>query len=157
MQDATRLIEIAVGLFVLLGVAAVFFLALQASNFTSLQSGDTYTVMARFQNSGSLKVRAPVTLAGVRVGRVHSITLDTQTFEAVVTLAIEQRYRNLPRDTSAKISTAGLIGEQYISLEPGGAPETLQAGETLTLTQSALVLEDLVSKFLFNQTATPKP
>lgn len=157
MQDANRLIEIAVGLFVLLGLAAVFFLALQASNFVSLRSGDTYTVQARFQNSGGLKVRAPVTMAGVRIGRVQSIVLDTQTFEALVTLAIEARYRQLPKDTSAKISTAGLIGEQYISLEPGGDTATLQAGDTLTLTQSALVLEDLVSKFLFNQTASPKP
>jgi phospholipid/cholesterol/gamma-HCH transport system substrate-binding protein len=157
MQDATRLIEVAVGLFTLLGLAALFFLALQASNFTSLRSGDSYTLYARFQNIGGLKVRAPVTMGGVRIGRVAAITLDEHSFEAVAALAIDTRYSKLPRDSSAKISTSGLIGEQYISLEPGGDSAMLRPGDSLILTQSALVLEDLVSKFLFNQTVPAKP
>jgi phospholipid/cholesterol/gamma-HCH transport system substrate-binding protein len=140
-------IEIMVGLFVLLGMVGLLFLALKAANLGSLSSGDTYSVQARFDNIGGLKPRAPVRTAGVTVGRVKSIALDGKTYQSVVTLDIERDFV-FPRDSAAKILTSGLLGDQYIGLEPGGDDKTLSPGETIAQTQSAVVLENLIGQFL---------
>jgi len=145
-------IETLVGLFVLLGLLALVFLALKAANLATFTNNDSYTVQARFDNIGGLKVRAPVRSAGVTVGRVTHIGLDGKTFQGVVTLDIEQSYQ-FPRDTSAKILTSGLLGDQYIGLEPGGDERNLQPGQVITQTQSAVVLENLIGQFLFNKAA----
>lgn len=142
-----RGIETLVGMFVLLGMAGLVFLALQAANLGSLTGGDTYSVQARFDNIGGLKPRAPVRSAGVLVGRVKSISLDSATFQGVVTLDIERGYQ-FPKDTAAKILTAGLLGDQYIGLQPGGDDANLAAGDTIAQTQSAVVLENLIGQFL---------
>ena len=142
--------EIGVGLFVAAGIAALFMLAMQVSNLASLGDDDGYTVTATFENIGGLKVRSPVTVAGVRVGRVDAIDYDTNAFEAVVRLRIDRRYSGLPEDTSASIFTAGLLGEQYIALEPGGSMENLKEGSRIQLTQSALVMEQIIGQFLYN-------
>jgi phospholipid/cholesterol/gamma-HCH transport system substrate-binding protein len=148
-----RNLEIFVGLFVLLGAAALLFLALKAANLTSFASGgDTYTVQARFDNIGGLKARAPVRSAGVYVGRVTGVTLDSQTYQGLVTMEISRGIQ-FPRDSTAKILTAGLLGDQYIGIEPGGDEEELKAGDTLSRTQSAVVLENLIGQFLFNRAA----
>jgi phospholipid/cholesterol/gamma-HCH transport system substrate-binding protein len=142
-----RGIETLVGLFVLLGLAGLVFLALQAANLGTMTGGDTYRVTARFDNIGGLKARAPVRSAGVLVGRVGGISLDPQTFQGVVTLDIDRRFQ-FPRDTAAKILTAGLLGDQYVGLEAGGDDENLAAGDTIAQTQSAVVLENLIGQFL---------
>lgn len=148
-----RNLEIFVGLFVLLGAAALLFLALKAANLTSFASGgDTYTIQARFDNIGGLKARAPVRSAGVYVGRVTGVTLDSQTYQGLVTMEINRGIQ-FPRDSTAKILTAGLLGDQYIGIEPGGDEEDLKAGDTLSRTQSAVVLENLIGQFLFNRAA----
>ena len=138
-----------VGLFILLGAIALSFLALRAGNLSSFSFAPTYALSAKFDNIGGLKVRAPVKSAGVVVGRVASIALDEKTFQAVVTIQIEKNYR-FPKDSSAKILTSGLLGEQYIGLEAGGDDANLVAGATLQFTQSAIVLESLISQFLFS-------
>ncbi|HXF45201.1 MAG TPA: outer membrane lipid asymmetry maintenance protein MlaD [Burkholderiaceae bacterium] len=145
-------IETLVGLFVLAGFLAIVFLALQAANLASFNSGATYTVSARFDNIGGLKVRAPVKSAGVTVGRVVSISLDTKTYQGLVTMEIESRFV-FPKDTSAKILTAGLLGDQYIGLEPGGDDKNLADGDVIKMTQSAVVLENLIGQFLYNKAA----
>lgn len=150
MQNS-RLLEIGVGLFVLLGLGALLLLALKVSNISAFQQTTGYDVIAQFQNIGGLKVRAPVTLAGVPVGRVEQIAVDPKTFEARVVLTISDKYANLPQDTSASIFTAGLLGEQYIGLQPGGMEETLQPGDEIMLTQSAVVLEQLIGQFLYSK------
>ena len=139
-----------VGLFVLLGGAALLFLALKAGNLLSLNFDATYQVSARFDNIGGLKPRAPVKSAGVVVGRVSAIGFDNQSFQAVVTLELERRYE-FPLDTSAKILTSGLLGEQYVGLEAGGDDKNLAAGGVIRVTQSAVVLENLISQFLFSK------
>jgi phospholipid/cholesterol/gamma-HCH transport system substrate-binding protein len=144
----SKTLELVVGAFVALGLAAFFMLALKVSDITRLSSGPSYTVTADFQNIGGLKVGSPVTLAGVRIGQVGDINIDQQTYEAVVKLTIEARYNRLPVDTSASILTSGLLGEQYVGLEPGGAQEYLKDGSKITLTQSALVMEKLVGQLL---------
>ncbi|MFM7505898.1 MAG: outer membrane lipid asymmetry maintenance protein MlaD [Rubrivivax sp.] len=140
-------IETLVGLFVLLGLLGLVFLALQAANLGATSGGATYTVQARFDNVGGLKPRAPVRVAGVTVGRVKSIGVDPKTFQGVVTLDIEKAY-GFPKDTAAKILTSGLLGDQYIGLEPGGDDANLAAGDTIAQTQSAVVLENLIGQFL---------
>jgi phospholipid/cholesterol/gamma-HCH transport system substrate-binding protein len=146
-------IEIFVGLFVALGAVALLFLALKAANLGSFSGGgDTYTLTAKFDNIGGLKPRAPVRSAGVNVGRVTSITLDTVTFQGLVSLEVNKGIE-FPRDTSAKILTAGLLGDQYIGLEAGGDMENLKAGDVMTRTQSAVVLENLIGQFLFSKAA----
>lgn len=145
-------IETLVGLFVLLGMAGLVFLALKAANLGSVGGGDTYTVKARFENIGGLKVRAPVRTAGVVVGRIKSITLDAKSFQGVVELDIERGYQ-FPKDTAAKILTAGLLGDQYVGLEPGGDEKNLAPGDTLAQTQSAVVLENLIGQFLTGKAA----
>lgn len=145
--------EILVGLFVVLGALSLLFLALKAANLASFNNGsDTYTVQARFDNIGGLKPRAPVRSAGVIVGRVTSISLDAQTYQGVVTLDINQGVQ-FPKDSSAKILTAGLLGDQYIGIEPGGDLKNLAHGDVITQTQSAVVLENLIGQFLFNKAA----
>ena len=147
----SRALEIVVGLFVALGLAALFMLAMKVSNLTTVAGGDGYNVTARFENIGGLKVRSPVSVAGVRVGRVSEVNFDNNTFEAVVTMNIGKAYNTLPTDTSASIFTAGLLGEQYISLEPGGDDKSLQSGSEIRLTQSAIVLEQIIGQFLYSQ------
>ncbi len=140
--------DVLVGLFVVLGFAALLFLALQAGNLASFSLAKTYAVNARFDNIGGLKVRAPIKSAGVTVGRVASIGFDDQSFRANVVLEIEEPFK-FPKDSSVKILTAGLLGEQYIGLEPGGDLKNLEAGDRISLTQSAVVLENLIGQFLY--------
>ena len=149
---AKRGIETAVGLFVLLGLAALVFVALKAANLTSFGQGATYTVTARFDNIGGLKARAPVRSAGVVVGRITAISLDAKTFQGLVTMEIDRGYQ-FPKDSSAKILTAGLLGDQYVGLEPGGEVDNLAPGGSIKQTQSAVVLENLIGQFLFNKAA----
>jgi phospholipid/cholesterol/gamma-HCH transport system substrate-binding protein len=145
-------IETLVGIFVLLGMLAVVFLALKAANLATFTAGGTYAVTARFDNIGGLKVRAPVKSAGVTVGRVSSIRLDTTTYQGLVTIDLQEGMA-FPDDTSAKILTAGLLGDQYIGLEPGGSDKNLKAGDVIKMTQSAVVLENLIGQFLYNKAA----
>jgi phospholipid/cholesterol/gamma-HCH transport system substrate-binding protein len=149
MQNS-RAIEIGVGVFVAGGLAALFMLAMQVSNLSANISSKSYEVTAAFQNVGGLKVRSPVTVSGVRVGRVESIDYDTHAYEAVVTLRIDDKYNTFPEDTSASIYTAGLLGEQYIALQPGGSENDLKPGDRIHLTQSSLVLEQIIGQFLYN-------
>jgi phospholipid/cholesterol/gamma-HCH transport system substrate-binding protein len=141
-----------VGVFVALGLAALLFLALKVGNLASFSTAETYQVSAKFSNIGGLKVRAPVKGAGVVVGRVASIGFDNESYEAVAVLTLDSRYQ-FPRDTVAKILTSGLLGEQYIGLEAGGDAAMLKAGDRLRITQSAVVLENLISQFLFSKAA----
>ncbi len=141
-----------VGLFVVMGLVGLVFIALKAANLSSFGSGDTYTVSARFDNIGGLKSRAPVRSAGVLVGRVTSISLDPKTFQGVVTLAIERSFQ-FPKDSSAKILTSGLLGDQYVGLEAGYDEASLAPGGVIKNTQSAVVLENLIGQFLFNKAA----
>jgi phospholipid/cholesterol/gamma-HCH transport system substrate-binding protein len=148
-------LDVWVGLFVLLGAAALMFLALKAGNMSSLTFEKTYPVITTFDNIGGLKPRAPVKSAGVVVGRVGDIRFDDKTYQALVTLNLESRYK-FPKDTSAKILTAGLLGEQYIGLEAGGDTNNLAANDKIKMTQSAVVLENLISQFLYSKAAEGK-
>jgi phospholipid/cholesterol/gamma-HCH transport system substrate-binding protein len=141
-----------VGLFVVAGFIALLFLALKVGNMSSLSFQATYPVKLKFDNIGGLKPRAPVKSAGVTVGRVASINFDTNTYQALVTIDLDKQYQ-FPKDTSAKILTSGLLGEQYIGLEPGGDNEMLKAGDTIAMTQSAIVLENLIGQFLYSKAA----
>jgi phospholipid/cholesterol/gamma-HCH transport system substrate-binding protein len=146
-------IETLVGLFVLLGILGLLFLALKAANLGSFtSSGDNYTLIAKFDNIGGLKVRAPVRSAGVTVGRVTSISLDPKTYQGVVKLDM-QRGVQFPNDSSARILTSGLLGDQYVGLEAGAEEKVFAPGDTIKSTQSAVVLESLISQFLFNKAA----
>jgi phospholipid/cholesterol/gamma-HCH transport system substrate-binding protein len=147
-----KTVEISVGAFMAAGLIALFFLAMQVSNLGISSGSGGFDIKARFDNIGSLKVKAPVTMAGVKIGRVALIEFDTQTFEAVVSLRIEQRFeQTIPDDTFAKVLTAGLLGEQYIGLDAGGSEYFLGEGGEITLTQSALVLEEIIGQFLFSK------
>ena len=148
--------DVWVGLFVLIGAAALVFLALRAGNLLTLSFADSYTVTARFDNIGGLKPRAPIKSAGVVVGRVGEITFDDQTFQAQVEFKLDRRYA-FPKDSIAKILTSGLLGEQYVGLEPGGDTQNLAAGDTIRETRSALVLESLIGQFLFSKAADAAP
>jgi phospholipid/cholesterol/gamma-HCH transport system substrate-binding protein len=148
-------LDLWVGLFVVLGAVAVFFLALKAGNMSLLSFEQTYPVKTKFDNIGGLKPRAPVKSAGVVVGRVGDIQFDDRTFQAVVTLNLNSSYK-FPKDSSAKILTSGLLGEQYIGIEPGGDTNNLVAGDTIKMTQSAVVLENLISQFLYSKAAEGK-
>ena len=147
-----RGIETLVGLFVLLGILAMTFIALKAANLASFGQRDGYVLQARFDNIGGLKVRAPVRSAGVTIGRVTAIKLDSKTFQGLVTMEID-RDLQFPKDSSAKIQTAGLLGDQYVGLEAGGEDKNLGPGDMVTQTQSAVVLENLIGQFLFNKAA----
>lgn len=149
----SRTVELVVGLFVAAGLVALFILAMKVSNLSFITKENTYLVTAEFQNIGALKVRSPVTLAGVTIGRVASIQIDSQTYEAQVTMQIQSKYNYLPEDTSASIYTAGLLGEQYVALEPGGSVTYLKEGDKIILTQPALVLEQLIGQFLYSKAA----
>ena len=147
-------IETLVGLFVLLGLLAIVFLALKAANLATFRVGGTYAVTAKFDNIGGLKVRAPVKSAGVTIGRVAAIALDTSSYQGTVTMELEEGVA-FPADTSAKILTSGLLGDQYIGLEPGGAEQSLKPGDRIKMTQSAVVLENLIGQFLYSKAAEP--
>lgn len=145
-------LDLWVGIFVAIGIGALLFLSLKVANLASFTGADSYQIKAKFDNIGGLKVRAPVKSAGVVVGRVGDIRFDNETFEAVVTLSLDGRYQ-FPKDSSAKILTSGLLGEQYIGLSPGGDMANLTNGDTLKITQSAVVLENLISQFLYSKAA----
>jgi len=145
-------LDLWVGIFAVIGIAAMLFLSLKVANLASFTNSDSYQIMAKFDNIGGLKVRAPVKSSGVVVGRVGEIRFDNDSFEAVVTMNLDSRYR-FPKDTSAKILTSGLLGEQYIGLAAGGDSTNLKSGDTLKLTQSAVVLENLIGQFLYNKAA----
>jgi phospholipid/cholesterol/gamma-HCH transport system substrate-binding protein len=141
-----------VGLFVACGIGALFYMALQVSNLSSyIDTSNTYTITANFENSGGLKVKSLVSVAGVKIGRVSAIRLDKERYESVVEMRIDKKYNTLPIDSTASIFTAGLLGEQYISLEPGGSEEYLQDGDAIDITQSAIVLEQVIGRFLFQK------
>ena len=150
-MSKTTQIEILVGAFMAAGFVALFFLAMQVSNLGTVNSGDSYRVMARFDNIGGLKAKAPVTLAGVEVGRVLDIYYDSEDFRAVAVLGIYSQYGNIPDDTFAKILTAGLLGEQYVGLDPGGSEDVLKEGSEIAVTQSALVLEEVIGQFIYGK------
>ena len=150
-----KTIDVLVGLFVLLGLAALMFLALKAGNMSSLSFGKTYSITGKFDNIGGLKPQAPVKSAGVVVGRVGDIKFDDKSYQALVTLDLETGYK-FPKDSSLKILTAGLLGEQYIGIEPGGDTNNLVAGDRIARTQSATVLEDLINQFIYSKAAEGK-
>ncbi len=147
-----KTIDVWVGLFVLLGLAALVFLALKAGNMSTISFEKTYAVNAKFDNIGGLKPQAPVKSAGVVVGRVGGIQFDDKTYQALVTLELESGYK-FPKDSSLKILTAGLLGEQYIGIEPGGDLNNLANGDRIMSTQSATVLEDLINRFIYSKAA----
>ena len=147
-----KTLDLWVGVFVAIGLGALLFLALKVGNLASFSAAETYLVKANFDNIGGLKKRAPVKSAGVVVGRVEDIGFDSETYEATVTLSIDKRYE-FPKDTSAKILTSGLLGEQYVGLTAGGDTARLKNGDTIKITQSAVVLENLISQFLFSKAA----
>lgn len=147
----TRSIEISTGFFIILGFCALFFLATQTTNIKAYGDNSGYAVTASFFNVGGLKVRAPVTMSGVTIGRVTDIRLDRKTFNAVVTMRISDRFNQIPDDSSASILTAGLLGEQYVGISPGGSETVLKNGSKIQQTQSAIILENLIGQFLFNK------
>jgi len=143
-------VEVASGVFLVLGLAALLWLSTQATDFGSRMGDESYGIAARFTNVGDLRERAPVKIGGVPVGMVESIELDPVTFEAIVRMQVDQRFAEIPFDTSASILTSGVLGDRYVGLEPGGSFEYLAEGDELVITQSAVVLEQLISKYLFN-------
>jgi phospholipid/cholesterol/gamma-HCH transport system substrate-binding protein len=148
-------IDLWVGVFVVAGLTALLFLSLKVANLASFSTSDTYQINARFQNIGGLKERGPVKSAGVVVGRVAGIRFDNESYEAIVTMNLDTKFQ-FPRDTTAKILTSGILGEQYVGLEAGGDGVMMKQGDRLRLTQSAVVLENLISQFLFNKAAEGK-
>jgi phospholipid/cholesterol/gamma-HCH transport system substrate-binding protein len=147
--------DVWVGLFVLIGGAAILFLALQSANLLNLSFQSTYRVEARFDNIGGLKPKSPVKSGGVVVGRVESISFDDKTFQAKVQLALESRYQ-FPKDSSLKILTSGLLGDQYVGIEAGAEEKSLAGGDVISSTQSAVVLENLIGQFLYSKSAEGK-
>ncbi len=145
-MQSSKMQDTLVGLFVASGIAALFYMAMQISNLGFAQD-ETYTMTANFDNSGGLKVKSAVSLAGVAIGRVSKISIDTENYESIVEMQIESQYQ-LPDDTTASIFTAGLLGEQYIHLEPGGSEEYIAENGAIDITQSAIVLEDVIGQFL---------
>jgi phospholipid/cholesterol/gamma-HCH transport system substrate-binding protein len=148
-MQQSKTLELIVGLFVASGIVALFFLAMHVSNLNPLAAEAGYTISARFENSGGLKVKSPVKISGVRIGRVSNISFDLESYESVVKMRIEKQYNTLPDDTSASILTAGLLGEQYVGLSAGGSEDFLEDGGSLDFTQSALVLENMIGQFLY--------
>ena len=143
-------VEFASGIFLLLGIAALIWLATRATDYGQDIGKETYSISARFINVADLRDRAPVKIGGVTVGMVESITLDPVTFEAVVNMNVASRFNEIPSDTGASVLTSGVLGDRYIGLDPGGAPDMLAEGDEIFITQSALVLEQIISKYLFN-------
>ena len=149
-MQQTRSVELGTGLFVLLGMGALFFLTTQTTGSDAFSGDDTFTVTARFENVGSLKARAPVAMSGVTIGRVTDVRFDPEQLNAIVEFEIDARYNSIPDDSDASILTAGLLGSQYIGLQPGGSDLFLEEGSEVMFTQSAVVLENLISKYLFS-------
>lgn len=149
-MQQTRSVELGTGLFVLLGLAALFFLTTQTTGSDNFSASEAFKVSARFENVGSLKNRAPVSMSGVTIGRVTSIAFDPERLEATVSFVIDSKYAKIPDDSDASILTSGLLGSQYIGLQPGGSDTYLEEGSEIQFTQSALVLENLISKYLFS-------
>jgi len=145
-----------VGLFVASGILGLFFLAMQVSNLSSFVNEDSYTITARFENSGGLKVKSPVSAAGVKIGRVTAIIFDPKTYESVVKMSINSKYNTIPDDTTASIFTAGLLGEQYVNLDAGGSDTPLKNNGKIEITQSAIILEKALGQFLFKSAAEDK-
>jgi len=157
MINRATILEVTVGLFVMLGLAAIFVLAMKMSNFNTFSTDQGYIVTARFEEIGGLKVQAPVNAGGVTVGRVTAIDYDQKRYEARVTMSIDRRYNQFPSDTTAAIYTSGLLGEKYIGLEPGGEDTFLKDRSEIRLTQSALVMERVLGQFLFNKASENFP
>jgi phospholipid/cholesterol/gamma-HCH transport system substrate-binding protein len=155
-MQQTRSVELGTGLFVLLGLAALFFLTTQTTGTDTFAGKDTFTVKARFDNVGSLKNRAPVAMSGVTIGRVTAIRFDPDRLNAEVTFVIDRKYEQIPEDSDASILTAGLLGSQYIGLQAGGSDQFLKEGSEIQFTQSAIVIENLISKYLFNSSNAEK-
>lgn len=147
---------IGTGLFIVLGFAALAYLATQTTSVANFRQGASYDLKARFTNIGQLKVRAPVKIAGVRIGSVASIVLEPDKLDALVILAIDDRYREIPDDSAAAIFTTGLLGDQYVAIQPGGSPEMMKNGDEFVLTQSSVQLEDLIGKFLVGSSGPDK-
>ena len=152
-----RSYQIGTGLFILLGFAALGYLATQTTSVANFRQGDSYTLRARFTNIGQLKLRAPVKLAGVRIGSVESIELDPLKLDALVRISVDKRFNELPDDSAAAIFTSGLLGDQYVGIQPGGSPDMFADGDEFVLTQSSMQLEDLIGKFLVNGSPDRKP
>jgi len=150
-------LELWVGLFVAAGILALAMLAFKVGNLTSADVMNSYKVSGLFDNVGGLKVKAAVTMAGVRIGRVSAIAFDNKTYQALVTMDIDGRYQNIPKDSSAAILTSGLLGDQYIGIEPGGDEASLKNGDRFLRTQSALLLEKLVGQVIFNKAGESAP
>jgi phospholipid/cholesterol/gamma-HCH transport system substrate-binding protein len=150
MTQQRRSYQIGTGLFILLGFAALAYLATQTTSVANFHQGDSYLLKARFTNIGQLKLRAPVKMAGVRIGSVESIALDPAKLDAIVRISVDKRYAEIPDDSSAAIFTSGLLGDQYVGLQPGGSPDMFEDGGEFVLTQSSMQLEDLIGKFLVN-------
>lgn len=148
MTQPRRSFQVGTGLFILLGFAALAYLATQTTSVANYTEGDSYLLTAKFSNIGQLKQRAPVKLAGVRIGSVKSIELDPQSLEARVTIGIDTRFKEIPDDSAAAIFTSGLLGDQYVGVQPGGSPVAFKNGDEFILTQSSMQLEDLIGKFL---------
>jgi len=147
--------QIGTGLFIVLGFAALGYLATQTTSLANYRQGPTYALKARFTNVGQLKLRAPVKIAGVRIGSVADIQLEPDRLEALVTLAIDNRYNQLPDDSAAAVFTSGLLGDQYVALKPGGSPDLFKDGDEIILTQSSMQLEELIGKYLVGSGDSP--
>ena len=145
-----------VGLFVASGIVGLFFLAMQVSNLSSFVEEDSYTITARFENSGGLKIKSPVSAAGVKIGKVRTISFDPKTYESIVQMDINAKYNTIPDDTTASIFTAGLLGEQYVNLDPGGSDVYLKNDGKIEITQSAIILEKAIGQFLFKSAEEKK-
>jgi phospholipid/cholesterol/gamma-HCH transport system substrate-binding protein len=154
MTQPRRSFQIGTGLFILLGFAALAYLATQTTSVANYRQGDSYVIKAKFSNIGQLKERAPVKLAGVRIGSVQSIELDQTTLDAVVRIGIDKRFEEIPDDSAAAIFTSGLLGDQYVGIQPGGSPVMFKDGDEVILTQSSMQLEDLIGKFLVSGDAS---
>jgi len=152
----SRSVEIMVGLFVIAAIAAFSMLAMNVSNMSSYSGGESYVLKARFDNIGGLKIRSPVSAGGVTIGRVIDVQYDNETYEALVSMKIDVAYNKFPIDTAASILTSGLLGEQFVGLEPGAEEDYLKTGDVIDLTQSALVLEQVIGQFLFSQSDDDK-
>lgn len=150
-MQQTRAVEFGTGLFVFMGIVALFFLTTRVTSFDAFEGDQGYTITARFDNVGSLKLRAPVSMAGVTIGRVSDIHLDEEMLEAVVSMRINSQYDKLPNDSIASILTQGILGGQYIGLEPGGSMDYFKDGDEVEIANDAIVLEQLISKYLFSQ------
>jgi len=149
--------QIGTGLFILLGFAALAYLATQTTSVANYSQGDSYMIKARFTNVGQLKLRAPVKIAGVRVGSVAGVVLEPERLDALVTLSIDKRYDKIPDDSAAAVFTSGLLGDQYVALQPGGSPDVFKNGDEVVLTQSSMQLEELIGKYLVGQGDSKPP